>query len=79
LILFGSRARGDYSPDSDYDCLVIVDEVTSWMKDRIDEIAAHFLLEYGVIIAMIPVTQAMYQQQLYEPLFMNVRREGIVW
>ncbi|MCB0226825.1 MAG: nucleotidyltransferase domain-containing protein [Anaerolineae bacterium] len=25
VILFGSRARGDFTPDSDYDCLVFVE------------------------------------------------------
>jgi uncharacterized protein len=26
IILFGSRARGDHKPDSDYDLLVVVDD-----------------------------------------------------
>lgn len=28
VILFGSRARGDFEAESDYDCLAIVDEVS---------------------------------------------------
>ncbi|MEK7821959.1 MAG: nucleotidyltransferase domain-containing protein, partial [Planctomycetota bacterium] len=38
IILFGSRARGDYEPDSDYDVLVLLDEVTKEIRDEIDEI-----------------------------------------
>ena len=37
VILFGSRARGEDVPGSDYDCLIIVDEVTKAIKDIIDE------------------------------------------
>ena len=32
VILFGSRARGDYRPDSDYDILVVVKEKPGWRK-----------------------------------------------
>ncbi|MCP5108753.1 MAG: nucleotidyltransferase domain-containing protein, partial [bacterium] len=36
ILLFGSRARGDYAADSDYDCLVIVDEASRELEDIID-------------------------------------------
>ena len=29
IILFGSRARGDHNSESDYDCLIILDEVSN--------------------------------------------------
>lgn len=32
IILFGSRARGDARPDSDYDVLVIKDEIDNEIK-----------------------------------------------
>jgi len=34
VILFGSRARGEARPDSDYDILVIVRELPSWNKKK---------------------------------------------
>jgi uncharacterized protein len=43
IILFGSRARGDYSMDSDYDCLLIFDNVSPVLIDRVDDITADFL------------------------------------
>lgn len=36
IILFGSRARGDHRPDSDYDLLVILDEVPSKHDARVE-------------------------------------------
>jgi predicted nucleotidyltransferase len=35
IILFGSRVRGDFDPDSDYDCLAVVDEVSPAVKNEI--------------------------------------------
>ena len=34
IILFGSRARGDYREDSDYDILVVVKERLDWRLRR---------------------------------------------
>ena len=46
LILFGSKARGDAHVASDYDCLVVVDEITPRIKDIIDTIAGETLYSY---------------------------------
>ena len=32
IVLFGSRARGDARPDSDYDLLIVSDEPGSWTE-----------------------------------------------
>jgi len=36
IILFGSRARGDARPDSDYDLLVVLDEMTNRREARVE-------------------------------------------
>jgi uncharacterized protein (UPF0332 family)/predicted nucleotidyltransferase len=78
IILFGSRARGDYASDSDYDCLVVFDEVSPEVKDSIDEIAGELLYRYDTVFSIFPILEKKYHQQTYDPLLMNVRREGIV-
>lgn len=78
LILYGSRARGDYAPDSDYDCLALVDAFDPQLKDTIYELAGEFLYRYDAVFSVIPVVEAEYHRRLYNPLFMNVRNEGIV-
>ena len=35
IILFGSRARGDYREDSDYDILVVVKERLDWRTRKL--------------------------------------------
>ena len=34
IILFGSRARGDFRPDSDWDFLAVVDKDMDWNEKR---------------------------------------------
>jgi len=35
IILFGSRARGDYREESDYDILIVTKEKLDWKKERV--------------------------------------------
>ncbi len=78
IILFGSRSRGDDEPDSDYDCLAILDEISPRIKESIDEVVGEILYQYGAVFSVLPVSEEKYRRQAYNPLLMNVRREGIV-
>ena len=78
LILFGSRARGDYSEESDYDFLLILDRVDAQTKGQVDELAGKMLLDYGAVITAIPLSQADLERMCFEPFIMNVQKEGIL-
>ena len=43
IILFGSQARGDAHPQSDFDCLIVVDRMSNRINDRVDETAGETL------------------------------------
>ena len=45
IYLFGSRARGDHQPDSDYDLLIVAREKDLALKDRIYDVATDVSLE----------------------------------
>jgi predicted nucleotidyltransferase len=77
MILFGSRARGDFDSDSDYDCLAIVDEISPGVDKAIAEIMGQLLDEYDAVFSIFPVVEERYQQDVWEPLFINARKEGI--
>lgn len=77
VILFGSRARGDDVPDSDYDCLMVLDEVSPAVKDAIDEVAGEVLYRYNVVLSIFPISERKHYERIYDPLLMNVRKEGI--
>lgn len=78
VILFGSKARGDDSPESDYDCLAVCDEITSELRDAIDELAGELLFEHNAVFSIFPITETAYLQRIFDPLLMNVRKEGKV-
>lgn len=78
LVLFGSRARGDHRPDSDYDCLALVDAVTPEIEDAIDEIGGELLVQRGAVVSIFPATEKRFRSESHNPLFESVRDEGVV-
>ena len=77
IILFGSRARGDNCSDSDYDFLIVVDNVTPCIKETVDEIAGNILYNYNAVVSAFVIGEEKYLHQIYNPLLINIRREGI--
>lgn len=78
IILFGSRARGDHTEDSDYDFVLIFDTVTRGLKNRLSEIEGDMLLKYGMVITAIPYTNDDIRKRRTHPLLLNVEKEGTV-
>ncbi|MDI6760955.1 MAG: nucleotidyltransferase domain-containing protein [Candidatus Brocadiaceae bacterium] len=77
IILFGSRARGDSYPESDYDVLVLVDKETKELSDKIFNISCEIGWKHNAIIIVFVHEQSCYEREKYEPLFMNIRKEGV--
>jgi len=77
VIVYGSRARGDSLPESDYDVLVLVDEYSQVLEDKIDNIAWRLGDEKLVSIIALVVEETEFESDIYEPLFINIRREGV--
>jgi predicted nucleotidyltransferase len=77
IILFGSRARGDFYPDSDYDVIVLVKKKTRKLRDKIHEIAWEVGWTNEVSISTFVYEKKRFEGDKYEPLFMNVRKEGV--
>ncbi len=52
--LFGSRARGDNKPDSDWDIIILIDNktVTSEIENRFRDVLYNIELESGQIISV---------------------------
>jgi predicted nucleotidyltransferase len=78
VVLFGSRARGDSSPDSDYDCSLVMDQLPPTTDAIIGDITGQFLYRYDVLLSLFPIPEKQYQQRTYDPFLMNIRKEGAV-
>ena len=77
ILFFGSRARGDASTESDYDCLLIFDQIDLDLKADLDRLAAQWLLERGIVWSWIAISEADLDRLRYEPFLRNAQREGI--
>lgn len=76
VVLFGSRARGDARPDSDYDVAVFLKDLTDrWEEvDRIADIASDIMEETGAFVHAMPYRAETYRDRT--PLMHEVRGEG---
>jgi predicted nucleotidyltransferase len=79
LWLFGSKARGDFGPDSDIDLLVIVKNLFPEAEWEIREIAADYSLEYDVIFNTHILDSADWEKRIRwrDTLWREVQRDGI--
>jgi predicted nucleotidyltransferase len=78
LVLFGSQARGDATPDSDVDVLVVLKGNVSPAKEikQTGVLMAALSLEADVVISCVFISEERYRRE-QSPLLLNVRREGM--
>lgn len=77
VILFGSRARDDAQPDSDYDVAVFLRDMADRAEemDRLADIGTEILYDSGKLIHALPFHAAAYQERT--PLMHEVRKDGV--
>ncbi len=78
VILFGSRARGDYHEESDWDVLVLVEkEQSDWrFKQELLSAVYETELKYGQIITLVIRNKKFWQELEVTPLFKEIERDG---
>ena len=77
ILFFGSRARGDHSPESDYDCLLVFQSVTPSLKQDLHRLTSEWLLKWGIVFSWVAVSETELESLRFEPFLQNARREGI--
>jgi len=77
-VLYGSRARGDARPDSDYDIAVFLRDMPDrWRElDRLADMSTALLDETGEFIHAMPYRAETYDDPRM-PLMVEIRAEGI--
>jgi uncharacterized protein len=70
VVLFGSRARGDARPDSDYDVAVFLKDLDGFGKEAgtIAEIETDILADTGVVINALPLQAGSHREYKYKEI-----------
>jgi len=77
LVLFGSRARGDAHPGSDYDVAVFLEDLTDrWCEfHRLADLRTEILAETSAFLEARPFRAGSYRDRT--PLMHEIRRDGV--
>ena len=77
IMLYGSRARGDFRTDSDYDVAVFLTDITSRWEEmgKLAEIEMKVFDDTGEMVHAMPYP-ARYWNDPSSPLMFEIRRDG---
>jgi predicted nucleotidyltransferase len=79
-ILFGSQARGEATPDSDIDILIVLKGKINPGEEikRTSYLVAQLSLEYNQVISRLFIDEEKFNNY-NSPLLQNIRKEGIIF
>ncbi len=79
LILFGSKARGDFNLNSDLDLLVLLQKNTLKKKNLISDLATELALKFNIDLSPHTYSKKEFQNlsNLQTPFTQNIIQEGV--
>ncbi len=80
VVLYGSYARGEQSPESDVDIALILNGINSEnTHDRMVDIVVDYELDLAVTLSVVPIELGQYLEWKNTlPFYKNIDKEGIV-
>ena len=79
VILFGSRARGDYSIESDWDFLILLNSsITNELEKTVRNKLYEIELETGEIITSIIEEKTEWEKYGQTRIYRNIEEQGIL-
>jgi uncharacterized protein len=78
VVLFGSRARGDYGKESDWDILILTgNNISKPLKQKIRDAIFNIELESGEPISILIYSKKEWEYLEVTPLYQNIKKEGV--
>lgn len=79
VMLFGSKARGDYDAESDIDLLLVLPDVNLSLRDHIRDVAADVSIDYSIYLSTRVWSKAYFAEQarVKTTLFQEVQEDGV--
>ena len=80
IILYGSKARGDFDKESDIDLLILVKSIVNTrLEEEITHITFDIELNYDVVFGKIIENKDFWNMPLAKamPLHLNIDKEGV--
>lgn len=78
IILFGSRARGDFQRESDWDLLILLTRlINEEIKEKIRDELFEIELETEQAISSIIQSKKNWNDFYITPFYQNIKKEGV--
>ena len=79
VLVYGSKARGDDSPDSDIDVMIVLDDYTPQIEMTIDEIVYDINLDHDCLISVVIFGRRELEEgpMAESPLYKRILAEGV--
>lgn len=80
VILFGSRARGDYHDESDWDVLVLIDRNQNdrEYKRKIRHALLSLEIKHGIVITTLIRNRIFWNNTSVTPFYKEVQKDGML-
>lgn len=79
IMLFGSRARGDYKSTSDWDFLILLQKnATEDFKKKIRDNLFDLELESDEVVSSIIHNKSRWEEMGVTPLYKIIQKEGLI-
>ena len=80
LVLFGSKARGEATPESDVDLLAVIQSDNWRLGDEVRSVGYALELEHGVVLSILVISRNHYERLRANgtQFFHVLEQEGVV-